>query len=350
MRKKIKIQFSDWGKDLNPKEHFIYKVLAENYEIELSEKPDFLFYSCYGYDFKKYENCVKIYLTNECLVPNFNECDYACGFDFLTFGDRYMRLPMIFLEMENNEFGSAREAGADLARRKFCNFIYSNSFSGEGAALRQDFAKQLMLYKHIDCPGKVLNNMKDAIAPRFGDWIKGKLEFVHNYKFTIAFENCRSSGYTTEKLLHPLMAHSVPIYWGNPEVVKDFNPKAFINCNDYGSLDEVIEKVIELDNDEEQYLQMLREPPMQSDYKFDKYQKLAEFLDHIIGKGNQPFNKNPHDLSEEKALQLENNYLKKIVGALTDDENKKAIFKRVAKNGCIKSYLFGINISKKKIK
>lgn len=347
--KKIKIQFSDWGK-IDPEKHYIYKLLAAKYEVELSDKPDFLFYSCYGYDYKKYDNCVKIYTTNECLVPNFNECDYAWGFDFIDFEDRYMRLPLVFLEMENGEFGKAREAAPELAKRKFCNFIYSNSFSGEGAALRQDFAKQLMEYKHIDCPGKVLNNMKDAIEPRFGDWVKGKLEFVHNYKFSIAFENCRANGYTTEKLLHPLMAHSVPIYWGNPEVVKDFNPKAFINCNDYDSLDDVIKKVIELDNDDEQYLQMLREPPMQPDYKFDKHQKLSEFLEYIIEKGNRPFNKNPHDLSELKNLQLENDYLHKIVNALTDKSEKKAIFKRVVKNSDIKYYLFGINIGKKKLK
>ena len=54
MKKKIKIQFSDWGA-IDPRKHFIYKLLEPKYEIEISEQPDFLFYSCYGYVFKKYQ-------------------------------------------------------------------------------------------------------------------------------------------------------------------------------------------------------------------------------------------------------------------------------------------------------
>ena len=39
-----------------------------------------------------------------------------------------------------------------------------------------------------------------------------------------------------------------------------FNPDAFINCSQFESVDEAIQKIIELDNDDEAYLAMLRQP------------------------------------------------------------------------------------------
>ena len=38
-------------------------------------------------------------------------------------------------------------------------------------------------------------------------------------------------GYTTEKIFEPMIAQSIPIYWGNPRIGEDFNEKSFINCN-----------------------------------------------------------------------------------------------------------------------
>lgn len=285
---KIKVKFCDNDDTfVNSKCNLFLNVLKKNYEVEISENPDFLFYSCFGTKHCEYTNCVKIYYTNENVVPDFNECDYGIGFHHIEFEDRYLRFTEYNLkllpEMQNRE-----NLSVDLAKRKFCNFVYSNSKNGEGATLRPEFCKMLSEYKHVDCPGKVLNNMQDAIAPRNGDWQQGKLDFLNNYKFTIAFENRKTNGYTTEKLFQPLMANSIPIYWGNPKAIEDFNPKAFINCNDYETLDEVIEKIKELDNDDAKYMKMLREPAMREDYDFNGTEKLEKFLNGIIEKGNKP--------------------------------------------------------------
>jgi len=93
-----------------------------------------------------------------------------------------------------------------------------------------------------------------------GYFVDDKIAFLRNYKFTIAFENSSHPGYTTEKILHPFVANSIPIYWGNPLVAKDFNPKSFINCHDYINFEEVIEKIIEIDTDDDLYQEYLREP------------------------------------------------------------------------------------------
>ncbi len=285
-KKEIKINYCDFWPDFNKEKNFISVRLQKKYKLVISDKPDFLIYSCFSNQHRKYKDCVKIFYTGEAITPNFNDCDYAIGFDYIDFEDRYYRHSR--LVPYKKEEKDALDLG--MAKRKFCNFTYYNSKTGEGAKLRQDFCKKLMNYKHIDCPGRVLNNMKKAIEPRFGNWVNGKLDFIGKYKFTIAFENCAMNGYTTEKLMHPLMANSIPIYWGNKLVSRDFNPKAFINCNDFNDLNEVIEYVKYLDTNDEAYMQMLKEPPMQENYT-GRDKAFEEFLFYIIEKGNKPFNK-----------------------------------------------------------
>ncbi len=374
-KKTIKIKFCGFYSKFNYSDNMFTKTLQKKYNIEISDKPDFLFYSCFSAEHLSYKDCVKIFFTGENIIPNFNECDYASGFDYIDFHDRYFRRIYKFPSPSINDRTQCTD---NLLNRRFCNFIYSNATSGEGAILRQEFCKKLMVYKHVDCPGKVLNNMTaEDLEPRNGDWIKSKIEFLKKYKFTIAFENSSSNGYTTEKLFQPLESFSIPIYWGNPLVTRDFNPKAFINCNDYDNdFDAVIERVKELDNDPDKYLAMLRENPMQPDFDFDQQKKYEKWLISIIEKGNKPFNKDPRnwqgiplratintlkqeisDLSKENhELQEDlfslNNKLKEISSLkpfpkLPKRTTGNFLYRRVEKDGYVKTYILGIRVRKR---
>ena len=86
------------------------------------------------------------------------------------------------------------------------------------------------------------------------------MEFLKPYKFNIAFENTSYPGYTTEKVMEPMVVGTLPIYWGNPLINMDFNTKSFINWHDYGSDEAVINKLIELDQNDQKYRNMLSEP------------------------------------------------------------------------------------------
>ncbi|NBV52362.1 MAG: hypothetical protein EBR83_02330, partial [Verrucomicrobia bacterium] len=81
-----------------------------------------------------------------------------------------------------------------------------------------------------------------------------------DYKFTLAFENSVSDGYTTEKLVEPMLAGSLPIYWGNPQVALDFNPRSFIDVSAFPDFDAAIDHILKVDADDELYLSYLREP------------------------------------------------------------------------------------------
>ncbi len=55
-------------------------------------------------------------------------------------------------------------------------------------------------------------------------------------------------------------ARSIPIYWGSPDVARDFNPRSFINVSDFPSVDHAIAHVVRVDNDPALYRSMLEEP------------------------------------------------------------------------------------------
>jgi len=242
MQLPIKVAFTDfWHKNssadifANP----LYQLLSRYFDLELSKHPDFLIYSCFGKQFLKYD-CTRIFFTGENIRPNFKECDFAFSFDFPVTTRNY-RLPLYHLYGHTELLASKTDDFSGFSDRKFCNFIYSNRKATE----RIEFFHKLSQYKRVDSGGKVLNNI--------GGRVDDKLKFLQSYKFTIAFENACYPGYTTEKISEALLARTVPIYWGNPLVSRDFNPDSFINCHDFECFDAVIEFVRKVDADDELY-------------------------------------------------------------------------------------------------
>lgn len=300
----IKINFCDFYKEFNKEDNFFTRIINKYFDgYEITEKPDFLFYSCYGTDYLKYKNCVKIFYTGEPVSPNFNECDYAIGYDWMSFEDRYFRRPIWLVE--SSYFSGYYNIDDDNAlNRKFCNFIYSNGNDGEGAKFRKQFAIALSKYKSIDCPGQVLHNMNASMSGRTSsDWRKSKVDFINNYKFTIAFENTSISGYSTEKILHPLIARSIPIYWGDSQAERVFNTDAMIYCNQYENIDSIIDRVIELDRDDDKYLATLHQNPMSEGFNKDELLEFEKWMIHILAKGNNPYNKDSISLASRMSIR-----------------------------------------------
>ena len=134
-----------------------------------------------------------------------------------------------------------------------------------------------MHYKHVDCPGRSLNNMRFPQPPYHADPYIEKLHFIKDYKFTIAFENRSFPNYITEKMSHPLAVGSIPIYWGCPEAADYYNPKAFINCHDFPDFDAVIEHVKEVDNNPELYAEYINAPPTLPGQHYDEATLIAKY-------------------------------------------------------------------------
>lgn len=150
--------------------------------------PDFVLYSCFGAAHLKYKKAVKIFMCDENVYPDFNQCDYAIGSVRLDC-ERYLWFPPCFSTYLNRELPQLPQLDKSMARRKFCSFIYSQCGIGEGSIMRKNFCEELMrLYKHVDCPGRILHNMDApelAIRENAAQWNASKIEFLSKYKFIV---------------------------------------------------------------------------------------------------------------------------------------------------------------------
>lgn len=85
---------------------------------------------------------------------------------------------------------------------------------------RDSYISELMKYIPVDAYGTCLNNknLPDYLRDNYIDTLNSDdlKRFVGKYKFTLAFENAVCDDYITEKLWRPLVAGSVPVYYGSP--------------------------------------------------------------------------------------------------------------------------------------
>lgn len=275
--KTIRIYFVDFWKTFDCCNNFFYKSLIDRYNVVIDPvNPEYVFFSCFSYKIYKYPDAIKIYFTGENNVPDFNLADYAMGFHFLSFGDRYLRFPLYLLydnvwerlDSETNIVSSEL-----FTNRAFCNFVYSNRNGAD--PFREFFFNELSKYKKIDSGGKINNNI--------GYLVPDKLDFISKYKFTIAFENSSLNGYTTEKIIEPMSVNSIPIYWGNPNVGLDFNEQSFIHVTDKYKINQVIEYIIHLDEDQDAYLYKLNQSWfVRKEEKKQMINLFNDFLDNIF--------------------------------------------------------------------
>lgn len=249
-----------------------YQFLCKHYNVEISDNPEYLFCEVLGHDDLKY-NCVKIVTTGENMVPDFSRFDYVIGFDYIEFGDRYLRHPLYvrYAEYEKLKTPPECEDPKKLLNRKFCSFVVSNAARAD--PIRERFFHELSKYKKVDSGGRYLNNV--------GGPVKNKLEFCAQYKFNIAIENSSSPGYVTEKIMQPLVVNSMPVYYGDPLIENDFSPDCMVRINSKDDIDRAIAEIIELDRDDDAYLQKCLAPRLVKPWDYYD-RKREEFLLHII--------------------------------------------------------------------
>jgi alpha(1,3/1,4) fucosyltransferase len=300
--KTLKVYTTDWWN--NKQENFITDILYLKYpnsKFNFTDKdPDIIIYSVFGnkyLNFKDTKN--KLYFLNE--PRNYENIDnknknstQTISWNYKLNGDKHIyfngfshRMIDINLNfngfnnicnylnntsnkqlINNNPFLLLKKNKFDndkyfKSKTNFCAFIASNCNSKDRIA----FFDKLSKYKSIHSFGKCRNNAneKNFIEDNDNLYIPEhsphKNAFLYRkFKFVICFENSSHPGYLTEKILYVMLANTIPIYWGNPDIGNVFNEKAFINVHSYNSFDDVIEKVKELDQDDNKYKRMLQEP------------------------------------------------------------------------------------------
>ena len=117
---------------------------------------------------------------------------------------------------------------------------------------RERMVDALNQYKAVDCGGKWRNNVGGPVAD--------KIAFQSKYKFVLAIENYSAPGYLTEKFAQAAQSNAIPIYWGDPTITQYINPKAFVNCHDFDTEEDLVSHIRHLDTNEQAYRAMLTEP------------------------------------------------------------------------------------------
>jgi len=234
----------------------IVSLLSREYDMRFTENPTVVLCHQFGGEHKKYD-CPKIFTAGETWPFLPDDYDLLFTFDYRE-TEKTFRFPLYGYYYPGTTLckNFSREMGRNVLSQKteFCNFVYSNGYPQD----RIRFMELLSEYKRVDCCGHVMNNTGFHVEGTHSG--PEKIRFLSKYKFTLAFENDSKTGYTTEKICGAMAANSIPVYFGNPEVHRDFNPKSFVNVHDYPSFDKAVERIIELDQNDELYLDVLCEP------------------------------------------------------------------------------------------
>lgn len=188
--------------------------------------------------------------------------------------DNNLRLPLWYLYVDwEDPLYFTRFANSP--KLHFCNFIHAHT-----GYPRQTFIDRVNQYKRVDCHGRAMNNMGAGI---WDNSINGKLNVQKHYLFSMCLENALGNGYVTEKLLHGMVARTIPIYWGDKTAFEDFNPEYPILQlkDDISNLEQIVAQMIEIDQNEtikKDYLERCSNTPILT--KMPDFEKLAK---HIIG-------------------------------------------------------------------
>ncbi len=261
----MNISFLDFWGGFNHNNNFfihLFRDIVEDVNVTTPDKADIIIFSCFGNLNKSFTHCKKIFFTGENLRPDFSQCDYSFSFDFDSYNNRNIRIPLWYLYIDwfgvktydnpnwlipvsylngDNEF-------KEKVKEKFACTVFSSPRKSRFAAIQT-----INSYKNIDCIGKI-HSLKLPDGERF------KMNVISGYKFNLCFENSIYPGYFTEKILHAKIAGCIPLYASDKTYTNDFNCSCCLNLIDYNNLNDFLKDIKAIDKDDSLYKKILNEP------------------------------------------------------------------------------------------
>jgi hypothetical protein len=167
-------------------------------------------------------------------------------------------LPLVIMYIHCNNFLPRLINRPTITRipDRFCSFIVSN----HKCQTRNKMFELLNKYKKVNSMGRFANNVGYIVEHPY--WSNEYLNLIGNHKFMICGENTKMETYSTEKIANPYIARTIPIYWGTHNIKNIFNPDSMLFLEDETeeSFKKLINRVIELDNDNDKYLEFINRP------------------------------------------------------------------------------------------
>ena len=174
----------------------------------------------------------------------------------------FLQIPFLGLAAWNDDIDLTKYTKPrkiEKPKEKFCLFAFNNS-----QEVRNNFFHKLSKYKHIDSCGKIFNNMEYKHLYK-SDYHKNgsQSDFVSQYKFIIAFEPYSLKNVLGLRILNPYIYGAIPIYWGCTNIEDYVNMDSILYLKSNFSekdMDDLIEKIKELDTNDDSYKKMYESP------------------------------------------------------------------------------------------
>ena len=237
----------------------IFSTVAENLIVQSNPDKSQILVSTYGCEQQLRDNAVNVLYISE---PSNNKD----GWDIVIAGLDQTKYPLLniinvplfisYLYCNNFLDKCYNKPKREEVPKKFCCWMVSNPNCNE----RNNIFFMLNQYKKVDSVGTQFNNTGFLLTAQYGS--KEFFDFISQYKFVICAENSDMEQYITEKIFHGYLSNTIPIYWGTKYCKTIFNPNSFVYLEDttYQSYMKVLEKVIQIDNNDELYLSMINSP------------------------------------------------------------------------------------------
>jgi hypothetical protein len=144
--------------------------------------------------------------------------------------------------------------------------------SNPGGETRNTFLNELEKNMHVCYAGRYRNNIGGNSLP-FEYNTKEFLKFVGQFKFIVSMENSKEDTYITEKIVHGMLAQTIPIYWGSDRVHDYFNPSRFI-CLQEDNIQSTVREIVSIRDDNTKWLQMVNTPVFTN----DEFERTIDFI------------------------------------------------------------------------
>ena len=273
--------------------NWLKNKLDDEFIIKYDEdNPDYLLYNVFTKEDidHKFKNAIKIAMYTENVMPDLNLADYIIGHYHIIYLDRYFKYNIFFWQ----NYKEINEKRKDILnypiRKKFCAAVITNCASSSN--FRLNFIDKLNEYKRVDMGGGCKNNINGKVV--------NKIEFLSDYKFSIAMENSDGDGYLTEKIVDSYLSGTIPIYYGDYVLEEFINPKSYILIKGEKDIEKKIAYIKKIDNDDNLYKAIINEKPIIDN----------NFLNNIDEKEMKSFLKNIFVQDKNKAFRRDDNYYK----------------------------------------
>ena len=161
-----------------------------------------------------------------------------------------------------------------IEKTKFISIVTSNKTYTKGHRNRIDCAMKIKRYfgSYVDLFGRGFTDFDD------------KWDVVSPYRYHISIENSVEKNYLSEKIFDPILAYSLPIYYGCPNISDFFNLPEYLQIIDLNCFDTIKNKIkfiIENDNIYENNFKFLSDSRIKILEEFNFFPMVCSIMDEL---------------------------------------------------------------------